>query len=174
MKRCSHRSTWPAKRSGLGPTTTATTDRIRVSGKSRQPSSWQRRGWKCARHKPGNQPADSRGNGKRNGSQVTRHEYPAPSRLLCALPICFPGPHKHRDAFVRPVKAQGHQIRMHLLGGAPFFARFALFRHQPAGQLFCKRIQLAPLSHMQACAAGQRAAAVPGNWAPLSHPADMS
>ena len=53
-----------------GSTITITTDRIRGSGISRQPSSWQIGGWKGAPHSPRDQPADSPGNRRRNGSQI--------------------------------------------------------------------------------------------------------
>ncbi len=61
-----------------------------------------------------------------------RHECPAIRRLLRALPISSPSPHKGCDPLIRAVIAKLNQICVHLLGGAPVLARLALLRHQPA------------------------------------------
>ena len=71
------------------------------------------------------------------------HKCPPPGCLHRVLPISLPRPYKCSDPLIRSVKAKLHQICMHLLGGAPVFARFALLCNQPARQFLRKRIQLA-------------------------------
>lgn len=75
----------------------------------------------------------------------------AACRLLISLPIGPPVTCKSRNPSVGPVKAENHQIGMHLLQCPPLFARLPRlrlrlrlrFRLQPAGQLLGERIELA-------------------------------
>jgi hypothetical protein len=70
--------------------------------------------------------------------------------LARAQPVSLPFPNTGRNPLAGPTKAMLDQIRMHLFGRSPLaarlallVARLALLRHQPASQLFRKRIQLA-------------------------------
>ena len=55
-------------------------------------------------------------------SEYQRHECSAIGRMVRALPLALPCPHKGRDPFIRAVKAKLHQISVHLLGRSPFLA----------------------------------------------------
>jgi hypothetical protein len=74
--------------------------------------------------------------------------------LARAQPVSLLFPNTGRNPLAGPIKARLDQIRMHLFGRSPLaarrsphlallVARLALLRHQPASQLFRKRIQLA-------------------------------
>jgi hypothetical protein len=76
-------------------------------------------------------------------SEHQRNEGAAPAGLLLALPFGFPGSHKRRDALIRTLIAQHHQIGMHLLGRASLLARFTRFHAQPVRQLLRKLVELA-------------------------------
>lgn len=56
------------------------------------------------------------------GLEHQRYIGAAPGCLLSAVPFVTPGPRKSRDAFMGAVISQLHQISMHLLDCASFFA----------------------------------------------------
>ena len=66
-----------------------------------------------------------------------------PCCLLCSVPIFAPRASKSRNPPVRPIITEIHQISVHLLHGAPFFARLTCLRQQPSGQPIRIRFQLA-------------------------------
>jgi hypothetical protein len=55
-----------------------------------------------------------------------RHEDTPVGRVMRALPLSFPIPHKGGHAPIRTLISKLHQISMHLLGCPAFRARFAL------------------------------------------------
>ena len=77
------------------------------------------------------------------GLEHQRHKGAAPSRLLCTMPICTPRARKGCHAPVGPIVTELHQISVHLLHGAPLFARLACLCQKPGRQPIRIRIQLA-------------------------------
>ena len=55
----------------------------------------------------------------------------APCCLFRPVPIGTPSAGKGRNPSVRPIITELHQINMHLLHGATFFARLPCLRQQP-------------------------------------------